>query len=398
MSFPSNFVRHFTTEIWSLYGVGATIILVRLADRTRRRNIGPDDWVALQLIFWYTLLTVAFYKIVNGGGSNFMSDEEIAALTPETTAMRVIGSKWVLVSEQAMIFTIWSCKIIMLLVYRRLTSGLKQERWIKLVAAWVVIGFIAVQVALFASCRPFTAYWSVPALHGQSTMPSLCYLLPLPDPPPQTLPDPLTFPDQCWSYFTYSYVFAVFNITADVFTLIVGLPLLFSVQCPWQQKVPLIVVFGMGLFVIAAAIANKLYALDPNLLSFDYALWYNREAAVCVYVTNLPVIYSLLREVFPAIQRWGMTTDVSAGKAYTYNSRAAGKSLRSMMKGGTMDIEAIEDSGDLGGIQQTHQVIIEEEGIPGLREQVAEAVRTNGGMFDASGGRSRAQVTSEKQY
>ncbi|PSK48386.1 hypothetical protein B9Z65_5562 [Elsinoe australis] len=369
MSFPPDFIRHFTTEIWCLYGVGAAIILVRLADRTRRRNIGADDWVALQLIFWYTLLTVAFYKIVNGGGSNFMTDEEIAALTPETTAMRILGSKWVLVSEQAMIFTIWSCKIIMLLVYRRLTSGLKQERWIKLVAAWVVVGFIAVQVALFASCRPFTAYWSVPALH-----------------------------DQCWSYFTYSYVFAVFNITADVFTLIVGLPLLFSVQCPWQQKVPLIVVFGMGLFVIAAAIANKLYALDPNLLSFDYALWYNREAAVCVYVTNLPVIYSLLREVFPSIQRWGMTTDVSAGKAYAYNSRAAAKSLRSMMKGGTMDIEAIEDSGDLRGIQQTHQVIIEEEGIPGLREQVAEAVRTNGGMFDANGGRSRAQVTSEKQY
>ncbi|KAF2219268.1 hypothetical protein BDZ85DRAFT_285613 [Elsinoe ampelina] len=149
MSFPADFVLNFTTEIWSLYGVGAAILIVRLVDRARRRSSLsdwlPDDWVALQLAFWYTLLTVSFYKIVNGGISNFMTEEEVAALTPETTAMRVIGSKWVLVSEQSMIFTIWSCKVIMLLVYRRLTSGLKQERFINAVAVWAAIGFVAVQ-------------------------------------------------------------------------------------------------------------------------------------------------------------------------------------------------------------------------------------------------------------
>ncbi|KAF4549228.1 Hypothetical protein D9617_23g006430 [Elsinoe fawcettii] len=370
MSFPADFVHNFTAEIWSLYGVGSAILIIRLVDRARRRSSLsewlPDDWVALQLVFWYTLLTISFYKIVNGGGSNFMTPEEEATLTPEITAMRVTGSKWVVVSEQAMIFTIWSCKVIMLLVYRRLTSGLKQERFIKAVAVWVAIGFVGVQVALFASCRPFSAYWSVPATSTQ-----------------------------CWSYYNYSYVFAVFNITADVATLIVGMPLLFSVQCPWQQKLPVIVVFGMGLFVIAAAIANKLYALVPALLSYDYALWYNREAAVCVYVTNLPVIYTLLRETFPSMQRWGQSSGHTGGQQY--GSQRPGRSdMRSTRKGETVDIEVGEVSSELGGIRQTHQIIVEEQGIPGLSEKLAAAAQTNGGIHDANGGKNSTFISSEK--
>ncbi|KAK5161627.1 hypothetical protein LTR04_004012 [Oleoguttula sp. CCFEE 6159] len=39
-----------------------------------------------------------------------MSSDELAALTPETKAERINGSKWVLVSEEAMIMAIWSCK------------------------------------------------------------------------------------------------------------------------------------------------------------------------------------------------------------------------------------------------------------------------------------------------
>lgn len=74
-----------------------------------------------QNILWYTLLYVALNNLIFGGVSNFMTDEEIAALTPETMAMRIAGSKLVLVSEVSMVLTIWSCKACMLFIYRRLT-------------------------------------------------------------------------------------------------------------------------------------------------------------------------------------------------------------------------------------------------------------------------------------
>jgi hypothetical protein len=70
---------------------------------------------------WYTILVISINKTIFGGGSNLMTAEEEAALTPETTRERIKGSKWVVVSEQAMVLTIWSLKLCMLFIYSRLT-------------------------------------------------------------------------------------------------------------------------------------------------------------------------------------------------------------------------------------------------------------------------------------
>ena len=75
----------------------------------------------IQGTFWYTLLCVSLNRVASGGGSNLMTDDDIAALTPEITADRIAGSKWVLVSEEAMLLTVWSMKVCMLLIYGRMT-------------------------------------------------------------------------------------------------------------------------------------------------------------------------------------------------------------------------------------------------------------------------------------
>ena len=80
-----------------------------------------DDYLMLNAAVWYTVLVTAANQIISGGGSNFMTPEEQAALTPAIIKDRESGSKWVLVSEQAMIITIWSCKLCMLFIYYRLT-------------------------------------------------------------------------------------------------------------------------------------------------------------------------------------------------------------------------------------------------------------------------------------
>ena len=75
----------------------------------------------VNVIFWYTLLAVSINKMIAGGGSNYMTPEEEASLTPQTIKDREEGSKWVFVSEQAMVLTIWSLKLCMLFIYGRLT-------------------------------------------------------------------------------------------------------------------------------------------------------------------------------------------------------------------------------------------------------------------------------------
>lgn len=178
-------------------------IQFRDADNTRAsqarrlgpRNLRTDDWVVISAIPWYTLLAVSLNKIIFGGGSNYMTQEDILALTPETKHQREIGSKWVLLSEEVMVLTVWTCKICMLLMYKRLMydlpleihlpdpssqfeknrvanrklnrQGLVQERIINCVFTYVAIGFVACQVALFTTCRPFPGYWAVRAPNSE---------------------------------------------------------------------------------------------------------------------------------------------------------------------------------------------------------------------------------------
>jgi len=208
-----------------------------------------------------------------------MTDEEVAQLTPAITAQRVNGSKWVFVSEHAMLLTIWSMKAAMLVLYARVTQGLMQRKILNGVIGWVVLSFVGDELALFTICRPLSQYWAVPVSN-----------------------------QQCASYQYYQIVNAVFNISTDILLLAIGLPPVLKARLSIQQKLILAVVFGMGSFVIVAAILRAIYCVVPSLVSYVYMNWYFREASVAVYITNAPAIWVLLREIFPGLQRLGYST------------------------------------------------------------------------------------------
>lgn len=50
-----------------------------------------------------------------------MSAADVAAMTPAIHDERVRGTNWVFVSEHAMILTIWTLKVCMLIIYGRIT-------------------------------------------------------------------------------------------------------------------------------------------------------------------------------------------------------------------------------------------------------------------------------------
>ena len=93
--------------------------MIEIKDKIR--NLQVDDYLMVFAVIWYTILCVALNQVANGGGSNLMTDEDIANLTPSSYAERVRGSKWVFVSEHAFILCVWSCKACMLVIYARLT-------------------------------------------------------------------------------------------------------------------------------------------------------------------------------------------------------------------------------------------------------------------------------------
>ncbi|KAJ5925911.1 hypothetical protein N7454_007421 [Penicillium verhagenii] len=273
-----DFALRFARETWALYAVGVLGAVLRYTARVRRlglRGLQADDYLMLNAVLWYTILCVALNQVASGGGSNLMTDEEKAHITPAIHAEREKGSKWVFVSEHAFILCVWSLKACMLVIYARITEGLKQRKWINWIAIYVVVGFVGTELSLFLICRPLSAYWAVPTSNYQ-----------------------------CSSYQYYEIVQGCLSISADIFMLIVAIPMMVQVRVPLKQKMILIILFGMGIFVIVSAILNKIYCLVPSLISYVYMNWYFREATVAILVTNLPLVWSLLRDVFPALKSW----------------------------------------------------------------------------------------------
>ncbi|KAI9035731.1 uncharacterized protein KD926_002952 [Aspergillus affinis] len=257
--------RDFAKETWTLYAVGMLGVLLRFVARIRRlgiTNLQIDDYLMVFAVIWYTILCVALNQVASGGGSNLMDEKDIQDLTPAIKAERERGSKWVYVSEHAFILAIWAMKACMLVIYARLTYGITSQ-------------FPCFELSLFLICRPLSNYWAVPTPN-----------------------------EQCSTYQYYEIIQGCISISADVFMLLIGLPLLLQVRVPLKQKLILVVIFGMGIFVIVAAILNKVYCLVPALISYVYMNWYFREVTVAVLVTNLPLIWSLLRDVFPALKSW----------------------------------------------------------------------------------------------
>lgn len=221
---------------------------------------------------WFTTLVVCLNVVVTGGGSNLFPPEQFSTFSPEDIKERIKGSKVVVISEQAMLNTIYFNKACMLIMYRRLTMGLRQQRTVKAIAVYVALGWLGTELAFFFACRPFQGYWAVPP------------------------PNP-----QCTTLQHYAITQAVFNISSDLMMLGVMLPLLIQANLPTKQKVALIGIFSMGSFVIVAAILTKVFNLG-DVYSTVYMLWYIREASVAIYVANLPMIWPLLREWFPYLR------------------------------------------------------------------------------------------------
>lgn len=112
------------------------------------------------------------------------------------------------------------------------------------------------------------------------------------------------------SYFSFEIVTGTVNVTSDLVVLGVGIPLIWKLRIPFQQKGVLFVVFGMGIFVVAAALLTKILTVGPFVPGYNYLNWYFREASVAVYVVNLPALLALMRRVFPSINNWGYKSEV----------------------------------------------------------------------------------------
>jgi hypothetical protein len=117
-------------------------------------------------------------------------------------------------------------------------------------------------------CRPFHNYWAVPT-------PNI----------------------QCSAATNHLITNAVFNISSDLVMLVIGFSLFIRSTLPFDRKLILACIFGLGIFVILASVLNKYYSFTHPFGS-QWTFWYVRESSTAMVVANMPFCWTLLRRMF----------------------------------------------------------------------------------------------------
>lgn len=256
-----------------------------------------DDYLMILALAIDTALMVSINLALNKN-NNLIDPEHLPLLTPEEIADRSLGSKLTMVTEQAQILVTWLVKTCLLIMYNRLTFGSIQRLCIKIVAAYVALGFVVMEILYFGVwCRPFNQYWAVP---------------------PNSI--------QCSAETYHLITNAVFNISSDLFIITIPMPVFLHINIAPRKKYILCVVFALGIFTIGAAIANKYYSFTQPY-STEWTNWYIRESSTALIVANVPFLWTTMVFFFrmPPFtgSRSARSTDAPAplGSAYGHNAR-----------------------------------------------------------------------------
>ncbi|KAF4769251.1 hypothetical protein HAV15_008397 [Penicillium sp. str.  len=256
------------------WSIGVVLYIGRIASRLMSnisiQGISWDDYVMTATFLIYTSLLILI-QISAKYATNLMepSDYDEVLSDPQQVHDRIIGSKIVIALEQCMLFVTWGVKVCLLILYWRITKNLPSNLYVKILAAYVALGFVVIMVTYYAVyCRPFSQYWALPVSNLQ-----------------------------CATYQHYSITQAVFNISSDAFVFAIPIPLIVKARLPLHRKMLLLCVMSLGLFTIIAAILNKYFNFASPFTTV-YQIWYIREASTAIFVANMMCWWPLLRKLF----------------------------------------------------------------------------------------------------
>ncbi|QRD94790.1 hypothetical protein F9C07_1826748 [Aspergillus flavus] len=274
MSAMDPFARKIAIESWILYGVGLLIIGCRLISRRIRlkswSELQMDDVLMGVIALTFTGVTVSANNVARVSSDPIVHQENP---TPDAYSLMIWGNKMVFTLEQFALVTIWLVKCCLLIIYNRLTLMTKEHLVVKIVAGYVVISFIVIEVLFLGVwCRPISHYWELEAEDFQ-----------------------------CSTYFNHLITTTVLNISSDLMMLCIPLPLFIRSHLPLKQKVAVCAVFSLGGIVILMAALNKYYNFT-ELQNPRFLKWYVAEVATAVYVSNVPLLWPLLRQLFRCLR------------------------------------------------------------------------------------------------
>lgn len=148
-------------DIWIFFGVGLAIGFVRIGIRTYMyKRPGIEEIImAIAMAFW--AVDVSFGVVTLRKGTNQMSPEARASITPEETQRRIEGSQALITAWFCYVSFIWGAKTCLLLFYKRVFAFQNQIQTVK-IAGWALgATYVGNILGMFLVCRPFRHNWQV---------------------------------------------------------------------------------------------------------------------------------------------------------------------------------------------------------------------------------------------
>ncbi|KAJ5668108.1 uncharacterized protein N7477_006678 [Penicillium maclennaniae] len=252
----------------ALLVIAVLLVAIRLWTRIRLiKSPGYDDL----LVTLALAASIAFYAFIlcereNGLG---VSNKDLP-LEVRKAQMRML---WLSVPFYNACLIL--CKLSVLILYRRIF-----HRRAFRIASYILIAFLIISglwmvISGFVFCVPVDAFWSGRVLNTET---------------------------QCLPVGPVWYANAGMQISSDIAILILPMPFLWGLHLPLRQRVSIMLIFGMGIFVIGTSSA-RLYELYRMINGHDFTKTNKHAATWSSLEANVSIICACLLPLWPFISR-----------------------------------------------------------------------------------------------
>ncbi|CBF71117.1 uncharacterized protein ANIA_06622 [Aspergillus nidulans FGSC A4] len=254
----------------ALVGVFGGLSIILMAIRLFMRKYRNQDFILSDYLTMVCIVFVlarsALTTVVLLWGNNNMTRPALN-LTETEIYHRTVGSKLTLANRAVYNTYLWIQKSNVLLLCERVLSGLPEPEMIVKVYWIVLLGSLAaVMGTTFGECRPAHLYW-------------------------QVLPDP----GDCVKANIQLVTLVALNITTDAMLILLPMPWLLRVRKSWLKRLQYVLLFSVGLLLIAIAIVRlPVYSSSTNQVNRN--TWGSVEEFFAAVAANVPTLFTLRKD------------------------------------------------------------------------------------------------------
>ncbi|KAF8470839.1 hypothetical protein BDZ91DRAFT_693822 [Kalaharituber pfeilii] len=253
----------------------------------RRQKYCLEDYLMMSSVFWLFMRLGLVHMVLVWGTNNVSASIREKGFTEEEIQQRSMASKMLLASRFAYNTFLWNLKICLLLFYKRITVNVTGPYSIAIKIIWVImfLTYVAVQVSTFTECRPIYLYWQV-----------------------------VPAPGQCAQAQIQLFLLGGLNIFTDLLLIAFPLPALYTTRMSRLKKLQILLLFGIGFFVVVVTIIRLPQNSKNKSLQKNRSTWASVELFAACFVANAPTLYTLLKRRNPPAPAFPVSDSGSAPK------------------------------------------------------------------------------------